>query len=105
MSVRLSRKWFHVLCTLFLFCDVKCLFRDESIKVGPFQPSQLRPSYDYIVVGSGSTGSVVASRLSEDPSVTVLLLEAGGDNPFYTEIPLGVGYSLRRGSDIDWAYR
>jgi choline dehydrogenase len=54
-------------------------------------------------VGGGSTGSVIASRLTEDPSVTVLLLEAGGDTPFYTEIPGAVGFSLN--SDMDWNYK
>ena len=59
---------------------------------------------DYIIVGTGSAGSVVANRLSEDSSAQVLVLEAGPrDKDKFIHIPAGFSKLLR--SAVDWDYR
>jgi choline dehydrogenase len=58
--------------------------------------------YDYIIVGAGSAGCVLANRLTEDPSCNVLLLEAGGKGNFLVTIP--GAYSVLHRSAVDWAF-
>jgi choline dehydrogenase len=59
--------------------------------------------YDYIIVGAGSAGCVLANRLTEDPSIKVLLLEAGGPDS-RREIHIPVAFSKLFQTACDWTY-
>ena len=59
--------------------------------------------FDYVIVGAGSAGCVMASRLSEDAHVNVLLLEAGGADG-RREISVPAAFSKLFGTECDWAY-
>ena len=64
----------------------------------------LKNEFDYIVIGAGSAGAVIAARLSEDPKTRVLLLEAGGaDSNIWIHVPLGVGKLLMNPKFV-WQY-
>lgn len=63
------------------------------------------PRYDYVVVGGGTSGLVVANRLSEGCNVTVAIIEAGDVELYNTNVSDTSKYGAALGTDIDWQYQ
>lgn len=62
-------------------------------------------SYDFVVVGGGVAGLVVASRLSEDPTKNVIILEAGNDHREDPRVKTPGFYPVLLGSELDWGFQ
>jgi choline dehydrogenase len=58
----------------------------------------------YISVGGGTAGSVLANRLSEDPDITVLVLEAGGEESGFPNVDIPLLSTFFRYKEYDWNY-
>jgi choline dehydrogenase len=69
-----------------------------------FSSSAKAPRFDFVVCGSGSSGSVVARRLAESPEVRVLLLEAGGDDDV-PSVTMAGQWPLNLGTERDWNFQ
>lgn len=70
--------------------------------IQPPGPLNLKNVYDFVVVGAGSAGSVVASRLSE--FFDVLLLEAGQEETFFNDVPLLAPSFADKNNPYNWGY-
>ncbi|XP_043477986.1 glucose dehydrogenase [FAD, quinone]-like [Leptopilina heterotoma] len=83
-----------------IFIRKQCDLEDPCHRIRPRENPN--SSYDYIVIGAGSAGSVIASRLTEDKDRSVLLIEAGLDEPAWTQVPSFFLNPMH--TDLDWQY-
>jgi choline dehydrogenase-like flavoprotein len=60
---------------------------------------------DYIVIGGGTSGLVVANRLTEDPNVQVIVLEAGSNYAEDPRVNVPAFFTTLMGSEVDWKYQ
>jgi len=90
-----------VLTGILLFLPRLFFDLDDPIGIPQERPSVVS-TYDFLVVGAGSSGSVVAARLA-DTGAKVLVVEAGSDGTKLTDIPAAVGATL--GTSLDWQYK
>ncbi|CAH1773278.1 unnamed protein product [Owenia fusiformis] len=93
-----SLSYIIVLAAVYLYFT-----KEKAVDINSKIRDVLDDEYDYIVVGAGSAGAVVASRLSEDPNTKVLLLEAGEASNPLTKPPLGTKFTQR--TSMDWEYK
>ncbi|XP_055845317.1 glucose dehydrogenase [FAD, quinone] [Episyrphus balteatus] len=75
---------------------------DVDNRVRPIDIDEMRSEYDFVIIGGGSAGCALASRLSENPAFSVLLMEAGPDEPLLTDLPQL--FPLFQRGPFDWAY-
>lgn len=76
---------------------------DASFSAEPPDAPSLYPEYDFIVVGAGTAGCVLANRLSENPDWTVLLIEAGRPENFVMDLPILANYL--QFTEANWKFR
>ena len=84
-----------------------CSMAEKAVAVRDNQAAlnrALTDSYDYVICGAGSAGCVVAHRLSQDPAVRVLLIEAGGSDDVDSVNNPGVWFT-NLGSPLDWSFK
>ncbi|XP_060815120.1 glucose dehydrogenase [FAD, quinone]-like [Bombus pascuorum] len=106
-TLRIAMSYGPELSFLVLLRMLIGMYRPDIVSYGtrvkPTTLSDLRDSYDFIIIGGGTAGSVLANRLSENENWTVLLLEAGVDENDLSEIP--ILFPILQLTSMDWQFK
>jgi choline dehydrogenase len=89
-----------VLSIIFFGCEATAPFGVTSDPT-----TAANQTFDYIIVGGGTAGLAVAARLSEDPNVRVLVVEAGPDNRTDNVVTDIRDFPIASNTAVDWAYK
>jgi len=103
IRMMLGTEHFLLVILWFLLVHFRLDIVDEANRVQPVPMQKLMAKYDYIIIGGGSAGAVLANRLSEDEDRSVLLLEAGGNEVVLSDVPI-VTPLLQR-TFLDWEFK
>lgn len=98
------RRYIPSMVVLGIAVAVYRYFGLEEIFEELIKPRSLQERYDYIVVGGGTAGAVMAARLSEDRDKSILLIEAGVDPSVEPNIDIPLMADSFHGTDFDWQY-
>ncbi|XP_055608083.1 glucose dehydrogenase [FAD, quinone]-like [Uranotaenia lowii] len=90
---------------LVLVFSAKCInsWKFDGIGEEFNKPKRLLKAYDFIIVGGGNAGAVLANRLSEIPQWKILLIEAGGRDNFFSDVPLFAAYL--QSTALNWNFK
>jgi choline dehydrogenase len=86
-----------------VFCEIDAPAKSPRSRLERSCAPAEEAVYDYVIVGAGSAGCVLAGRLSQYPAVSVLLLEAGGEDR-KRELRIPAAFSKLYRSEVDWDY-
>lgn len=102
MVMSLAWKLFFIILG-YLINNMRPDITDKENRLQTLSMEKLLAQYDYVIIGGGSAGAVLASRLSEDENCTILLLEAGVDEIPLSDIPSS--YHILQRTYLDWDFK